>query len=132
MYIHPWQSSTDPLFLAGNLTWTVPQKCKHKNYGFWIGSCDTAAEDGRCDSNVYEVNQGLWQFGLSKQHLGGLSAGRKEAALQETCYVIKNCQWMQLPIIFNNEFNNNNWWIVVMDAAINYLEQLQSWTVYAD
>ncbi len=96
MYIHPWQSSTDPLFLAGNLTWTIPQKCKHKNYGFWICNCDTAAEEGRCDSNVYEVNQGLWQFGLSKQHLGGLTAGRKEAALQETCYVINKYNGLEL------------------------------------
>ena len=38
-------------------------------------------------SNVYEVNQWLWQFGRGKPRLGGLSCEetdeRKEAALQE-------------------------------------------------
>ena len=39
-----------------------------------MGSCDTAAADGgHSGSNVYEVNQWLWQFGRGKQHLGGLS-----------------------------------------------------------
>jgi hypothetical protein len=51
------------------------------------GSCDTAAADGLCGSNVYEVNQWLWQFGRGKLHLGGLSVEetdhRKETALKE-------------------------------------------------
>ncbi len=51
------------------------------------GSCDTAAADGRRGSNVYEVNQWLWQFGRGKQRLGGLSVeetdDRKETALKE-------------------------------------------------
>ena len=38
-------------------------------------------------SNVYEVNQWLWQFGRGKQRLGGLSVeetdDRKDAAQQE-------------------------------------------------
>ena len=38
-------------------------------------------------SNVYEVNLWLWQFGLGRPRLGGLSCEetdeRKEAALQE-------------------------------------------------
>ena len=45
---------------------------------------------GRRGSNVYEVNQWLWQFGRGKpeQRLGGLSVektsdDRKEAALKE-------------------------------------------------
>ena len=38
-----------------------------------MGSCDTAAADGRCGSNVYEVNPWLWQFGRGKPRLGGLS-----------------------------------------------------------
>jgi hypothetical protein len=29
--------------------------------------------DGQLGSNVYEVNQWLWQFGRGKQRLGGLS-----------------------------------------------------------
>ncbi len=52
-----------------------------------MGTRDTAAADGSSGSNVYEVNQWLWQFGLGKQHLGGLSVeetdDRKEAALKE-------------------------------------------------
>ncbi len=34
---------------------------------------DSAAEDGRLGSNIYEVNQWLWQFGLGKPLLGGLT-----------------------------------------------------------
>ncbi len=52
-----------------------------------MGSCDTAAADGRRSSNVYEVNQRLWQFGCGKPRLGGLSveetADRNDAALHE-------------------------------------------------
>ncbi len=53
----------------------------------YSGSCDTAAADGRRGSNVYEVNQWLWQFGRGKPRLGGLSFeetdDRKETALKE-------------------------------------------------
>ena len=46
-----------PLFLAGNSTPTIPhQYSQHKRSGFPVGSCDTAAADGRRGSNVYEVN----------------------------------------------------------------------------
>jgi hypothetical protein len=42
---------------------------------------------GRRCSNVYEVNQWLWQIGRGKQRLGGLpdeeTDDRKEAALKE-------------------------------------------------
>jgi hypothetical protein len=79
-----------PLFLAGNSTPTIPHKySQHKGSGFPAGSCDTAAADGRRGSNVYEVNQWLWQsrFGRAKQRLGGLSveetADRKDIALHE-------------------------------------------------
>jgi hypothetical protein len=54
---------------------------------FQVGSCDIAAADDQSGSNVYEVNQWLWQFGRGKPHLGGLSVektdDRKEAALKE-------------------------------------------------
>jgi hypothetical protein len=75
-----------PLFLAGNLTPTIPhQYSQHKRSGFPLGSCDTAAVDGRRGSNVYEENQWLWQFGRGKPCLGGLSVektgDRKKAAL---------------------------------------------------
>ena len=80
-----------PLFLAGNSTPTIPHKySQHKSLavsGFPVGRCDTASADGRRDSNVYEVNQWLWQFGRGKQRLGGLSVeetdDRKDAARQE-------------------------------------------------
>ena len=82
------QNSTDPLFLAGNSTPTIPHKYnQHKRSGFPVGSCDTAAADGRRGSNVYEANPWLWQFGRGKPRLGGLSVedtdDRKEAALKE-------------------------------------------------
>ncbi len=52
-----------------------------------MGCCDSAAVDGRRGSNVYEINQWLWQFGRGKQRLGGLSCeetdDRRDAALQE-------------------------------------------------
>jgi hypothetical protein len=36
-----------PLFLAANLTPTIPNKyCNHKSSGFPMGSCDTAAANG--------------------------------------------------------------------------------------
>ena len=77
-----------PLFLAGNSTPTIPhQYSQHKRSGFPVGSCETAAADGRRGSNVYEVNPRLWQFGRGKPRLGGLSVektgARKEAAQKE-------------------------------------------------
>ncbi len=76
------------MFLAGNSTPTIPhQYSQHKRTGFPVGSCDTAAGDGWRGSNVYEVNQWLWQFGRGKPRLGGLSVektdARKEAAQTE-------------------------------------------------
>ena len=63
-----------PLFLAGNSTPTIPHEYnQHKRSGFRVGTCDTAAADGRRGSNVYEVNPWLWQFGHGKPRLGGLS-----------------------------------------------------------
>ena len=75
-------------FLAGNSTCTIPHKySQHKRSGFPVGTCDTAAVDGRRGSNVYEVNPWLWQFGRGKPRLGGLSVemtdDKKEAALKE-------------------------------------------------
>ena len=78
------------LFLAGNSTPTIPHLySQHKRSGFPVpvGSCDTAAADGRRGSNVYEVNPWLWQFGRGKPRLGCLSVektgARKEAAQKE-------------------------------------------------
>ncbi len=73
---------------ACNSTPTIPHKySQHKRSSFPVGTCDTAAADGRRGSNVYEVNPWLWQFGRGKPRLGGLSVektdDKKEAALKE-------------------------------------------------
>ncbi len=74
------------LFLAGNSTPTMPHKyCKHKSSGFSMGSCDTAAADGRCGSNVYEVNLWLWQFGCGKPCLGVCHVRRLQTGRMLLC-----------------------------------------------
>ena len=79
-----------PLFLAGNSTPTILHLySKRKDTGFPMGCADAALAgvDGRRGSNVYEVNQWLWQFGRGKPSLGGLSVeetqGRMQAARDE-------------------------------------------------
>ncbi len=68
-----------PLYLAGNVTPMIPHLySKHKDSGFQMGCTDTAVVDCRCGSNIYEVNQWLWQFGHGKPRLGGLSVGKTE------------------------------------------------------
>jgi hypothetical protein len=63
-----------PCFLDGNTTPTIPHKySKNRNSCFPTGCADAAAEDGKRCSNVYEVNRWLWQFGLGKPRLGGLT-----------------------------------------------------------
>jgi hypothetical protein len=72
-----------PLFLAGNSTPTIPHLySKHKNSGFPMGCADAAAVEGRRDSNIYEVNPWLWQFGRGKARLGGLSVEATEERKQ--------------------------------------------------
>jgi hypothetical protein len=48
-----------------------------------VHCADAAPTDGLLGSNVYEVNQWLWQFGRGKPRLGGLTiketSGRKDA-----------------------------------------------------
>ncbi len=62
-------------------------KRKPENSGFPYGCTDSAAADGRRDSNVYEVNPWLWQFGRGKPRLGDLTvketAERNKAARKE-------------------------------------------------
>ncbi len=49
----------------GSMT-SLPHKfSKYKSSGFPMGSCDTAAADGHQGSNVYEVNQWLWQLDVA-------------------------------------------------------------------
>ena len=69
------------------VSWFTPRRChaatrafcrpykfsKHKGSAFPMGSADTANDDGRRGSNVYEVNHWLWMFGRCKPRLGGLS-----------------------------------------------------------
>jgi hypothetical protein len=46
---------------------------KRKDSGFLYGCANAAPMDGRWGSDVYEVNQWLWQFGRGKPRLGGLT-----------------------------------------------------------
>ncbi len=63
-----------PCFLGGNAIPTIPHKySKNKSACFPAGCADTAAEDGRQGSNIYEVNTWLWQFGRGKPRIGGLT-----------------------------------------------------------
>jgi hypothetical protein len=76
-------------FLDGNATPTIPHKySKNKNSCFPAGCADSAAENGMCGSNVYEVNTWLWQFGRGKPRLGGLTieetSDRQDAASKES------------------------------------------------
>ncbi len=81
------QSSTDPL-VPGWLLDPYHSSPVQPAQEVWhpVGSCDTAAADGRRGSNVYEVNQWLWHFGCGKPRLGGLSVektGHRKKAAQE-------------------------------------------------
>ena len=74
--------------MPGNSTSTIPHKySKRRDSGFRMGCADAATESGRRSSNVYEVNQWLWQFGSGKPRLGGLTveetSERKDAASNE-------------------------------------------------
>ena len=74
-----------PCFLDTNSTLTIPHKySKNKNSCFPAGCADSAPEDGRRGSNIYEVNPWLWQFGRGKPSLGGLTieetSDRQDAA----------------------------------------------------
>jgi hypothetical protein len=58
----------------GNASPTIPHKYrKNKSSCFRAGCADTAAEDGRSGSNVYEVDTWLWMFGRGKPWLGSLT-----------------------------------------------------------
>ena len=61
-------------FLDGNATPTMPHKySKNKSACFPAGCADSAVENGRRGSNVYEVNTWLWQSGRGKPRIGGLT-----------------------------------------------------------
>jgi hypothetical protein len=80
------------LFLAGNATPRIPDGLdlysKRKESCFPLGCADAAAVDGRRGSNVFEVNQWLWQFRRGKPRLGGMSveetAERKQTHRDES------------------------------------------------
>ncbi len=72
-----------PLFLAGNTTPTIPHLySKRKESILPMGCADAASVDSRRGSNVHEVNTWLWQFGLGKARLGGLSVEATEERMQ--------------------------------------------------
>ena len=60
---------------------------------FFSTFADSAAEDGRRGSNVYEVNPWLWQFGRGKPRLGTIKetldrhdAASKVSAIHRSMY----------------------------------------------
>ena len=66
-----------PLFLLGNSTQTIPhQPRQHRSSKFPHGLADAANALDKKESNVYKVNQWLWQFGRGKPRLGGLTLAR--------------------------------------------------------
>ena len=68
-----------PFFLLGNSTPTTPQQLRQHRLGkFPHGLVDAADGSGKKGSNVYELNQWLWQFGRGKPRLGGLSVAATE------------------------------------------------------
>ena len=68
-----------PLFLHGNSTPTIPHELRHlQRSKFPHGCADASGESGRKGSNVYEVNQWMWEFGRGKPRLGGLSVTETE------------------------------------------------------
>ncbi len=73
-----------PLFLSGNANPTIPHLYSNHRMdsGFPMGCADAASVDGRCGSNVYEVNPWLWQFGRGKPRLGDLSVEASEQRRQ--------------------------------------------------
>ena len=65
------------MFLSCNSTLTIPHQLRHLRHSQLPHCCtDTSNESGRKGSNIYELNQWLWEFGLGKppSRLGGLSA----------------------------------------------------------
>jgi hypothetical protein len=69
-----------PLFLHGNSTPTIPHQLRHlQRSKFPYGCTDASDESGTGKgSNVYEVNQWMWEFGRGKPRLGGLSVTETE------------------------------------------------------
>ena len=68
LYVSPvsnllWRVPLMPLFLSGNSTPTIPHQLRHLQHSkFPHGSADALDESGKKGSNVYEVNQWLWEF----------------------------------------------------------------------
>ncbi len=58
-------SSSSPVICA--------KKTEDYHSGFPVGCADTAVENVRRGSNIYEVNTWLWQFGRGNPRLGGLT-----------------------------------------------------------
>ena len=69
-----------PLFLSGNSTPTIPHQLRHlQRSKFPHGCANALTESGsKKGSNVYEVNQWLWDIARGKPRLGGLSVAETE------------------------------------------------------
>ena len=72
-----------PLFLLGNYTLTIPhQLCQHRSSRFPHRLADEptswAGREATSRSNVYEINQWLWQLRRGKPRLGAQSVAETE------------------------------------------------------
>jgi hypothetical protein len=73
-----------------NLTLTIPHKfSKRKDSVFPFGCANAAAKDRQRCSNVYEVDQWLWQFGCCKPRLGGLTVDETEMRKEEATHALR-------------------------------------------
>jgi hypothetical protein len=80
-----------PWFLAGNSTPTIPHKSsKHKGSGFPMGSPNTPDADGRCGSNVYEINTWRWMFGHLSVEETALRKG--DARVEQVKRAVETCR----------------------------------------
>jgi hypothetical protein len=75
--VYGWHRGIGMWWLQGPvpISWTPASGClcqhKYRNSGFPMGCAEAAAADGRCGSNVHEVNTWQWQFERGKPRLGG-------------------------------------------------------------
>ena len=87
-----------PLVLLGNSTPTIPHQLRqHRGARFPHRLADAADESGRKGSNVYEVNQWLWQFGRGNPRLGGLSVAETEERRIQWQRMVRRGPWRPGP-----------------------------------
>ena len=87
-----------PLFLLGNSTPTIPHQLRqHWSARFPHGLADAADESGRKWSNVYEINQWLWQFGRGKLVCGACQWLRLSSGASQRQRIVQRGQGPKAP-----------------------------------